>query len=471
MEAAHVTQRVPVSRQNPRLPRPSSLILDNPPGYSLFIDPLSRTDRTSTPRRSPHPTSLPADSYTGPLPTAAHTIPAMMLINAHDTATPVADNTLVSDIPPLHHLNQLHETVSEVLDASLQHALPSCGRCGPTPSEYSSTLDSFWPVLSGETWNNYKDYANIYTHTRESAVPNFLANPTRVPSNLNIQAWRKYLLNYPDKTLVDMLEFGFPANYIAPFPPTPTYVNHREAQDHSAHIDQYVQKELTLGALLGPFGVPPMTPWYQCSPIMTREKTNSSDRRIIVDLSHPKGASVNSGIPRREYLGEPQSYTLPAVSNVADRIRSLGTSAYIWSADVSRAYRQLRADPLSTALFGITVGGAFYVDVALPFGCHTSGAACVRVTEAICNILRKEGYNALVYVDDFIGVEPSYELACKAFSRIIELCQELGFDLAPNKCTPPTPNIVWLGFYISVQEMMISIPKQKLEAILRECES
>ena len=55
--------------------------------------------------------------------------------------------------------------------------------------------------------------------------------------------------------------------------------------------------------------------------------------------------------------------------------------------------------PLAQPLFGTLVDGRRYVDVALPFGCRTSGAACVRVTSAVAWLMRRQGFHALVYVD------------------------------------------------------------------------
>ena len=74
---------------------------------------------------------------------------------------------------------------------------------------------------------------------------------------------------------------------------------------------------------------------------MTRPKSTPGKRRIIVDLSFPSGASVNAGIPRREYLGVPHVYRLPSVADLGARLVGQGRGAYLWSADVSRAYRQL----------------------------------------------------------------------------------------------------------------------------------
>ena len=93
-----------------------------------------------------------------------------------------------------------------------------------------------------------------------------------------------------------------------------------------------------------------------------REKCGSNKRLVIVDLSYPKGVSVNSVIRRAQYQGQP--YTLPSITDLTDEITSVGNQAYIWSADLARAYRQLRTCPLSTPLLGITLHDKIYVDTA-----------------------------------------------------------------------------------------------------------
>ena len=367
-------------------------------------------------------------------------------------------------------LDDLNETVDEVVDVSTQNTLRSNDRCGPTPDQYRSFVAANWPLVSGEKWSDYPVYTEIYDRVRHTALPNFLAARVAIPSGLKIDCWRQELKEYHDPTLVEQLEFGFPSNYSIQSIPTPCFTNHRESPEYASHVKEYIEKECRLGALLGPFKVPPFSPWSHCSPLMTRPKSTAGKRRIIVDLSYPRGKSVNTGIPRREFLGKVQTYTLPTVSMVGDRLRTLGTNSHIWSADISRAYRQLRADPLAVPLYGITYEDRLYVDIALPFGCRSSGASCVRVTSAILWILHKMGYNGLAYVDDFIGVEESFLQAQKAFDAFINLCNRLGIMLATDKCHPPSLQLIWLGFYIDARAMTIAIPVDKLDAVIKDAE-
>ena len=141
---------------------------------------------------------------------------------------------------------------------------------------------------------------------------NYEGARVRVPSGLSVEAWRKYLADYPDKGLVDFLEFGWPINFDRRSPLIPTPENHPSAKQHDPDIVFYIDTELNFGALAGPFRGPPVTS-YHCSPLMSRLKKDSNHRRVIVDLSWPKGFAVNDGIDPSIYVDGPATVSLPTV--------------------------------------------------------------------------------------------------------------------------------------------------------------
>ena len=102
---------------------------------------------------------------------------------------------------------------------------------------------------------------------------------------------------------------------------------------------------------------------------MTRPKKHSQEKRIIIDLSFPVGNSVNAGIAKEYYLGKKINFSLPSVSTLSDRLIKLGPNAWLWGADLARAYRQLRVCPLSTPLLGVKLNDKYYIDIAPLFGC------------------------------------------------------------------------------------------------------
>ena len=118
---------------------------------------------------------------------------------------------------------------------------------------------------------------------------------------LNIPQWRSNLRNYHDIQVCEFLEYGWPMDY------TPSQLlmradqNHQSARAYPQHVETYLDKEQRCGALMGPC----KSAGLQISPLMSGEKRNSQSRRIIMDISWPPGASVNDGIPKDTYLGEP----------------------------------------------------------------------------------------------------------------------------------------------------------------------
>ena len=78
-----------------------------------------------------------------------------------------------------------------------------------------------------------------------------------------------------------------------------------------------LQEEMSHGAILGPYDNNPIELAHY-SPFMSRDKPGSSNCRVIIDLSWPKGSSVNDGILKDSYLGTDFSLSVPTVDNITD---------------------------------------------------------------------------------------------------------------------------------------------------------
>ena len=110
------------------------------------------------------------------------------------------------------------------------------------------------------------------------------------------------LTQYPDRDKVDYvihgLENGFDIGYSNATP----HNNHRNllsATEHQQAVTTAINKEVARGHLSGPFSVPPVSQLH-CSPLGSREKKDGS-RRLILDLSQPRGNSINDGINKEEF--------------------------------------------------------------------------------------------------------------------------------------------------------------------------
>ena len=151
----------------------------------------------------------------------------------------------------------------------------------------------------------------------------------RVPvqGQLNIENWKKFLSNYWDKQLLDLLTVGFPLDFDRSVSLHTTLENHKSAQQFPDQVQEYLDTEISHGAILGPFKDPPVK--IHVSPLMTRPKHNSCKRRTILDLSWPKGVSVNGGVTPDVYLDTYFKLTYPSIDHITQKLKELGISGLI----------------------------------------------------------------------------------------------------------------------------------------------
>ena len=305
------------------------------------------------------------------------------------------------------------------------------------PDQYKFVVDTIWPLPTQEAYDRVPLHAQLYYDVRASGLPNYRAVRRQVPSQLNCDRSEYHLQDYADAGIVDFLRYGWPVNNTAPHPPNPITTNQASATRNPTAVRAFIAKELDKEALLGPFSDPPFAPWSQVSPLMTRDKPDGSGKRVIIDLSYPSGHSVNDGIRRNWVQGMDVSYTLPRAWDLAELMARNGRGAYMWKSDLSRAYRQLRVDPLDYPLLGIVFDGEYFTDICPIFGCRASGGSQQRVSEAVVHIMRSKGHATLAYVDDFCGITPMLKGATAALADFEGLAQDLGLVLAPDKQPSP----------------------------------
>lgn len=328
-----------------------------------------------------------------------------------------------------------------------------------------------WPSPTQHAFQQDPGFCKVYNLVKAQNLPNALGARVLITSGLNIRAWLHLLHGYHDSQICHFLAFGWPVGYYSSNIPRSVEINHPSATAHPTHVESFLKVEKEHKAIAGPFDDLPFFPWTRLSPLMSRPKKGTDDRRIIVDLSFPHGEAVNTAIDITSYLGKDITYSLPTISDLITKLQLEGPGAYIWKADLARAYRQLRADPVDAPLLGIKFNHKVFIDLCPPFGCRSSSAACQRVANALVFVLRKQEHHCLAYLDDFAGCELDYHKANSGYTAFIQVTQRLGLQLSKEKCVPPTTTIEWLGYQVDTRRMSIAIPPKKLEEVLKECDA
>ena len=157
--------------------------------------------------------------------------------------------------------------------------------------------------------------------------------------------------------------------------------NHASDVQFPRDVDAYLSEECSFDAILGPYTDNPIADCHY-SPFMTREKTGSNVRRVIINLSWPKEHSVNAGIDKNSYLNSDFPLQFPTVDHIISELKKVGRGAHLFKIDVSRAFRHIKVDPVDYDLLGL-YWGAHYVDSCLPFGSRHGTSIFQRVSDAV----------------------------------------------------------------------------------------
>lgn len=137
-------------------------------------------------------------------------------------------------------------------------------------------------------------------------------DPRRIVTPLKVDKWRQLLEEYNliDRHghLLPLIEFGFPMFCNWKLNASIVHPNHSSATNFPDAIEQYIQKECSLGRYSNPFSREELERsigWFYSAPLGTVEKSSApNERRIIQDDSFPKNTpySLNANIESQNHL-------------------------------------------------------------------------------------------------------------------------------------------------------------------------
>ena len=185
-----------------------------------------------------------------------------------------------------------------------------------------------------------------------------------------------------------------------------------------------------------------------------------SDRRhVILDLSFPFGESVNEGIPKEEYCGDPITLKYPTIDTLAARI-----------ADLHRYFRQIPLCLREYSLIDFCWRNLLYFDKVMPMGLRSAAYVCQRVTSAITFIHASLGFWAINYLDDFGSAEHRNK-AWDSFNCMTKIMKAIGTDEAEQKAVPPMTRLEFLGNTVDSEKLTIEVSDHRKTEILQLIDS
>ena len=288
--------------------------------------------------------------------------------------------------------------------------------------------------------------------------------PVEFVSPLIVSKFQIELCNHPDRAAVSYVLEGLKHGFRLGFSPSSwvlksSCTNMRSAIQQPSVIDDYLQTEIAHGRIAGPFPTSPF-PYLHISRFGVIPKNNQPGKwRLILDLSSSPGHSVNDGIPRLPY-----SVQYVTIDEFIDGIMIRGQGALMAKFDVATAYRNIAVHPDDRYLLGMKWRGAYYVDMALPFGLRSAPFIFTSVADMVeWTLTHNHGVDFLRhYLDDFLTLGPPASDVCLTnLATCLQLCSDLGLPLHPDKLEGPTTCLTILGIELDSVKLQARLPAKK----------
>lgn len=104
----------------------------------------------------------------------------------------------------------------------------------------------------------------------------------------------------------------------------------------------------------------------------------------------------------------------------------------------------------------------------LPFGLSTAPFIFTKIIRPVVSMLRRKGYQSVVYLDDFLLLSPS-ETECEDNMRAhSSLLSSLGFLVNFNKSELKPSGRRFLGFVFDAEQQSIAIPEDRRRILLEK---
>ncbi len=280
---------------------------------------------------------------------------------------------------------------------------------------------------------------------------------------LYLPSWEMYLAHHPDgafaQYILQGIQNGFRVgyNYF-----THTCIrassNHPSANEHPDIISKSLATEVEKGRLVGPLDIQKF-PHVQISSLGSVPKKHSDKWRLILDLSHPKGQSINDGIDRSAC-----TLTYIKVDNVVQKILSLGRGSMLAKIDIESAFRNMPVHPDDRHLLGMVWDNKLYIDTVLPFGLRSAPKIFNAIADAMEWIAVSCGVSHLWhFLDDYITIGAPGTPECEHnLTLLVHICHTLKLPLAIQKMEGPTTCLTFLGIELDTVKFELRLPSHKL---------
>ena len=191
-------------------------------------------------------------------------------------------------------------------------------------------------------------------------------------------------------------------------------------------------------------------------------KGHTGKWRLIVDLSHPRGCSVNGDISKPLC-----SLKFVTIDEAIKGIMQYGLGMLLAKIDIKSAFCLLPVHPVDRYMLGMQWSEGVYIDTCLPFGLHSAPKLFNSLADLLAWMANQHNVLFLIhYLDDFLIMGPPSSPTCQRnFDTLVQICTYLGVPLAVEKVEGPSTALPFLGIILDTTRMEARLPEEKLSRL------
>jgi len=244
--------------------------------------------------------------------------------------------------------------------------------------------------------------------------------------------------------------------------------NNSEAYTHGRQVTDAIASWIKDGYVMGPVKEEDVPAQAKINGILTRVKPNGAVR-VILNLSGPKGLSVNDGIDIEQFPA-----TMSSTEAWLSVLNSQGVGCWMSKTDWADAYKHVAVVQEDTHLQWFQWAGRYFKELCLVFGGASSAGIYDATAKTILEVVTRMADFPLSltaqHLDDICAAHRDKEALQKLDEAFSKVSAVTGFKLAPkddpDKAFGPSSKGVIFGVGYDSHDWTWHIPEQKLAGIL-----
>ena len=302
----------------------------------------------------------------------------------------------------------------------------------------NSTSNLIPPASTGIASNNEAATVHLYTDKWLNVINQMRTSPA---CSLTVQELNELEETFKFGINLDLNPDNVPSNIV--------YSNTPAVDEHHQAVAERISEYISIGA------VQPL-PLSSSPPALVQPLhviiKDGKKPRLVIDLSR----NLNQLLPDQAF-----SY-----ASVKDAVHLSSHKCFYSKLDISNCFLSFPLNPSVYKYFVFKFDGIYYQFVRLPFGLSSAPRICTLILSVIEFVLTEQYLLILVrYLDDFLFISNSFELASEHLSIAISVFQEFGLVVNNKKTEGPCQIIQFLGIKLNSIEKTLSISSERIDEL------